>query len=113
MHGVAMRHAIEHSLVIKANTLDDQRIALPFAHGISKVGGIRVLGKRSPIHPDFAEGVRVFEKHEDALRCLNDLKRLLLGYEIGEADLAAADIFVLAKRSTAAGMASRQILTKR
>src|SRR5579864_8209571 len=104
MHNVAMGHTIDYSLIVESDGLDDKGVVFPPAHGTPEVGGIRVFRKCSPIHPDFTESVRIFEEHKDSLRGLHDLDGLLLGDKIGQADLTAADILVLAQRRSAAGM---------
>ncbi len=74
-----------------------------------EVGGIRVFGKWSPIHPDGAEGVLVLEEHKNPLRGLHKLKRLYFCYEIGQGDLAAENRLVGAANLS---MALIQIPTK-
>src|ERR1700692_3883515 len=112
MHGVAMGHAIDYGLIVESDGLDDKGVAFPPAHGIPEVRGIRVFRKCATIHPDFTECVRIFEEHKDSLRSLHNLNGLLLGDEIGQADLTAADILVLAQRGSTARMAPRQILSE-
>src|SRR5207237_5970816 len=62
-------------LVIETGRFGDKGISFPASNGISIPSRIRILRKLAPVHPDFADGVLAFEKHQNPSGNMNDLER--------------------------------------
>ena len=70
VQGVAVRVAriIEPGLLVIADRIDDQRIALPSADGVSEPGGLRIARQRATVGGDLPERVIALEQHHDQRR---------------------------------------------
>src|SRR2546425_7865992 len=61
--------------IIKGIGLDDQRVAIPLADGVTVVGRLGGLGQRTAIHKDLAVLIIGLEKNRNDLRSLDNLAR--------------------------------------
>src|ERR1041385_8011562 len=63
---IAMRvsRRIEPALIVQAPRVDDQRVALPFAYGISKPCGIHFLRMATPIGENLPEARALFKQNQ-------------------------------------------------
>src|SRR5262245_37138062 len=78
MHHVAVRIAIEIQpwYVVEPDGVDDERVPFPSANRVAHPRWIRIVRKLSSVGPDRAPMPVVLEEHDDAVRDLDDLKRL-------------------------------------
>src|SRR5580704_6764308 len=78
MHGVAVRMRVvvnPAELVLEADRVDDQRVAVPFADTVAEKRGLYVLRVRAAVQGDGAKSPHQFVKECDAVGVLNNLKR--------------------------------------
>src|SRR6266566_1304285 len=77
--------------IIKGIGLDDERVALPPADGVTVIGRLAGLGQRTAIHEDLAVLIIGLEKNRNDLRSLDNLarrrNRIEIRYAVSEATL--------------------------
>src|ERR1700688_3208875 len=66
---------IEPGSVVKTGRVNDECASVPFANRVSEPSRVRILGKFSPVRPDFAPCVIPLEELQHPARNLNDLDR--------------------------------------
>src|SRR5262249_1955597 len=64
----------EPGLFIKPGSFDHERVTIPFTDRISVPSRIRIVRKFTSVHPDFADRVLPFEKHQNPSGNVDDLK---------------------------------------
>jgi hypothetical protein len=72
---VLMAGGIEPSAIVQADRIDDQRVAIPVADGISEPGGVQIFGMAAAIGVDDSEGALILEEDSHHRRRLHDLER--------------------------------------
>src|SRR5262252_1534593 len=65
----------EPGLFIKSGSFDHERVTIPFTDRITVPSRIRIVRKFTSVHPDFADRVLPFEKHQNPSRNVDDLKK--------------------------------------
>src|ERR1700730_7707013 len=61
-------------LVVKANRIENESVALPFANRVAQITWVGIFGEWPPVGPDGAPDMLLLEKHEHPSGNLNDLK---------------------------------------
>src|SRR5580658_1701463 len=72
---VRMAVAVEPSFFVEADGIHHQSVTLPFSDRVAHIGGSDVTGMRAAIRENLANGVVIFENHDDFFGGLHDLKR--------------------------------------
>src|SRR5438093_1908980 len=73
--GLRVAVHVQPPYIIKGIGLDDQRVAIPLADGVTVVGRLGGLGQRTSIHKDLAVLIIGLEKNRNDLRSLDNLAR--------------------------------------
>src|SRR5690242_21691984 len=74
---------VEPGDVFQPDRVNYERVPIPLADRLAHVGGIRVVGKFSPVRPDVAYRVVFFEEDKQTVTDLKDFKRKNFGHESG------------------------------
>src|SRR5207249_6261294 len=88
--GLRVAVHVQPPYIVKGIGLDDQRVAIPLADGVTVVGRLGGLGQRTSIHKDLAVLIIGLEKNRNDLRSLDNLARRRYRIEIRHAVAEAA-----------------------
>ena len=70
---VRMADGIDSGLSVERDGVDDQRVAVPVAHGIAEPGGVGVLRMRTPVDRRDVKPAVLLVEHRDIFIVLHDL----------------------------------------